>query len=169
MMRKFLAVGIIALPGVLWLSCTQERQICLTPKIVNLRAEFMRKATATADFSDSALPSGRFIALTNNGPQGFQSRQQSATALFSLSPDTNFCQWAYRTDSNSSTVFDTLSFYYRRQLHFISNACGYTYFYTLDSAHTTHIFTDSLRVVNSSITNDVTTPNHLQVYIHPGF
>ncbi len=168
--EKYLAPVLMALCGIVWAACKQERQPCLTPKTANLRAEFMHKTSDTATvFSDTALPSAIFIALTRSRDTGFVYPLQKSSFSLSLSSDTVFCQWAFRTDTFSYTVFDTLSFYYQKHRQFLSNACGFTYFYTLDSIHTSHKMIDSVHIINSSVTNDVITPNHLQVYIHPDY
>ncbi len=160
-------IGIIALIMVAWAGCTTERQPCLTPKTASLNLVCMHLPTDTATlFIDTAIPSAVFIALTKTKEVGTIFPLQSNFTL-SLSPDTTFCQWRFTTDS-TNTKYDTLSFYYQRNLQFLSNACGYAYFYTLDSVRTTHLIIDSLLITNTSVTNNVNT-QHLQVYIHPDF
>src|SRR6185312_482741 len=123
----------IALCGILWAACKQQRQPCLTPKTVNLSVETMHLPTDTSTvFFDTILPTALFTAFTKNGFQPFISRQQQFQFSLTLSPDTEFCQWAFTIDT-LGTIVDTLSFYYQRDRQFLSNACGYTYFYTLDS------------------------------------
>ncbi len=155
-----------------WVSCSQQRQLCLTPKTASLTMEMMHKANDTTTlFTDTALPSAVFIPLTDNPAKrnAFVYTRGSSFAV-SLSPDTTMCMWLFATDTVSyqSKTIDTITFYYARQLQFLSNACGYTYFYTLDSVHTSHLMIDSLHIINTSVTNNVNT-KHLQVYIHPGF
>jgi hypothetical protein len=70
--------------------------------------------------------------------------------------------------------FDTLTFYYSRKLQFLSNACGYTDFYNIDSLHYTNLAKDSLSNIDSiqntnrRVTNNVNT-KHLKIYIHRNF
>ena len=172
--NKYFPVLLLALCVMGWMACTQQRQPCLTPKTASLIIETIHKQTDTSTvFVDSALPHAVFIAFTND-PNALPGRDYSLGSLFaiSLSPDSSVCQWAFTADSLSAALnpgqFDTLTFYYRRNLQFLSNACGYTYFYSLDSAHTTHKIIDSLHIINTSVTNNVNT-KHLQVYIHPDF
>jgi hypothetical protein len=116
---------------------------------------------------DTALPSAVFGALTANGVKGFVFPRQSAFSI-PLSPVIDSSTWVIKTDSASTnTVYDTLVLYYKRQQQFISNACGYAYFFNLDSISTTHNFIDSILIINASVTNNVNA-NNLQVYIHPG-
>lgn len=155
----------------LW-ACRQERQPCLTPKTASLLLETMHKATDTTTiFTDTILPAAVFTPFTID-PANRSSFLYSKAAVYglSLSPDTTVCSWFFTTDSGNvrRNIIDTISFYYTRQLQFISNACGYTYFYNLDSARSTHLMIDSMHIINSSVTNNVNT-RHLQVYIHPGF
>ena len=161
--------ALLLLPALaLWASCTQQRQPCLTPKTASLLIETMHKLTDTGTvFSDSALPSAVFTPLTVNPKK--QTRflyPLGSSFAISLSPDTTFSQWLFSSDTllYAAKIIDTVSFYYTRQLQFLSNACGYTYFYTLDSVLTTHFIIDSLHITNTSVTNNVNT-KHLQVFI----
>ena len=95
-------------------------------------------------------------------------RTPTAYTTLSLSSTTDSCQWIFKADS-ALTDYDTLNFYYRRQLKFLSNACGYTNFYTLDSVHVTkNKGIDSIILTNNSVTNDVNT-RQLKIYMHPDF
>jgi hypothetical protein len=115
--------------------------------------------------ADTPMPAAVFLALTASGAKG-RLYIQSSKFVLSLSPATDSCSWAFASDSAAGSPFDTLTFRYTRQLQFISNACGYDYFYQLASVQTTHHIIDSVFIANTSVTNDVNT-NHLQVYIHP--
>ena len=145
-------------------SCTQERQPCLTPKIASLNIECVHYPSDTATtVLDTALPKAIFVALTDSGQRAVI-YPQTANFTISLSPVTDSCQWLMSTDS-TTFPFNTLSFYYKRKLQFLSNACGYTYFYSLDSVHFTHgQDIDSILITNSSVTNNVNT-KHLKIYI----
>jgi predicted nucleic-acid-binding Zn-ribbon protein len=152
---------------IVWVSCKQERQVCLTPKIAILNLKTVHYAdSAATTVSDSGLPAAIFAALTATGTQGLLYNKQ-ATFTISLSPLGETCQWIFTADT-STHVFDTITLYYERDLEFISNACGYTYFYNIDSVFTTHKIIDSIQVNNTSVTNNVNT-QHLQVFIHPNY
>ena len=158
-----------------WLlpACTQERQPCLTPKIASLNLHFVHFAIDTAiannTTQDTALPSAVFGALTGGTTvKELIYRTPTAYTTLSLSSTTDSCQWIFKADS-ALTDYDTLNFYYRRQLKFLSNACGYTNFYTLDSVHVTkNKGIDSIILTNNSVTNDVNT-RQLKIYMHPDF
>jgi len=167
--NKYLPVILLALCSVSWVACTQQRQPCLTPKIASLIMETIHFKTDTSTvFVDTALPSGLFIPLTNIGIDSIK-YPLGSTFTLSLSPDTTICQWRFTSDTlNAVAYYDTFTFYYQRKLQFLSNACGYTDFYSIDSVHTTHHIVDSLHIINTSVTNNVNT-KHLQVYIRHNF
>jgi hypothetical protein len=162
-----LAVAVWLLPA-----CTQERQPCLTPKTASLNLHFVHFPVDTAinnnSTQDTALPSAIFGAITGGTVQEFIYRAPSAYFTISLSSTADSCSWIFKADSALAT-YDTLNFYYRRQLKFLSNACGYTNFYTIDSVHTTKSTgIDSVIITNPSVTNDVNT-RQLKIYMHPDF
>lgn len=149
-------------------SCTQERQPCLTPKIASMNMVCVHFPTDTSVvvIKDTALPKALFIPLSDSVNAGVY-YGPTANFTLSLSPVADQCTWLFSPDSLASGV-DSVHFFYRRQLQFLSNACGYTYFYTLDSVRTTHTNIDSVRITNPSVTNDVNV-KQLKVYIHPSF
>lgn len=158
-----------------WAACTQQRKPCLTPKIAGLTIESMHFTTDTSTvFVDTALVTAEFVPLTNSALVGLLFPQGSAFTI-SLSPDTISCKWLFRTDTTIAT-FDTLTFYYKKQLQFLSNACGYTYFYVLDTVTTTHYSLqtpqyaiDSVHITNPGVTNNANATKNIQVFIHPDF
>jgi len=165
----FLVIS-FALCGLALLTCTVERQPCLTPTIASLNIECMHLPTDTATiFIDTALPSAVFTALTPTRSDSTIYPQQSLFTL-SLSPDTTYCQWQFITDTALSKYakYDVITFRYQRDLQFLSNSCGYAYFYTLDTVYSTHNIIDSLHLINTSVTNDVNT-THVQIFIHPDY
>lgn len=160
---------------IVWLgiSCTQSRQPCLTPKNATLIIESIHLPTDTSTVAaDTGLPGAVFIPLVPGKDTLYGTTYPlQSTFSISLSPDSNRCRWIFTTDSlvhGYQYNYDTLTFFYQRNLKFLSNACGFTYFYTLDSVYTTHHIIDSLHLLNPSVTNDVNT-KHLQIYIHPDF
>jgi hypothetical protein len=96
---------------------------------------------------------------SNYSVQATQSYKQSNFYLF-LNPDTNYISYKIQTDSSfTDSLLDTLTLYYRPSLHFISNACGYTYYYTIDSVRATrHVF-DTVYVPDPSITVEASKVN----------
>ena len=164
---KYFPFILFAFSG-LWLACTQTRDPCLTPKIASFNVETMHLLTDTSTvFADTALPAAVFIPLARVDSNAGTIFPQQSDFTISLSPDSNVCRWQFTTDSFAFAL-DTLTFYYQRNQQFISNACGFTYFYTLDSVHTTKHNIDSAHITNTSVTNNVNT-KQLQIFIHPDF
>lgn len=152
-----------------WMACTQERQPCFTPKRASLRIHCVHKQTDTATvFVDTALPTALLIAFTDSGASGTIYTAQQSYFTLSLSSVTDSCKWAIGTDTTGAAL-DTLTFYYQRRQQFLSNACGYTYFYNLESVRaTTGVLIDSVRITNTNVNNDANA-THLQIFVHPGF
>ncbi len=177
-LSRYTGICLLALTVIGWLSCTQQRQPCLTPKIATLSIETIHFPTDTSTTPvDTAIPAATFIPVVpGKDTQLVTTYPQQATFTLSLSPDSTICQWIFTTDSIQYVHLyhsDTLTFYYQRNLQFLSNACGYTYFYTLDSVHhatssPSYPIIDSIHIINTSVTNNVNT-KHLQIYIHPDF
>lgn len=142
-------------------SCTQERLPCLTPKIASLNIECVHHNTDSTTI-DTALPAAVFGAMTATGIKAEIFPLQSNFTI-SLSSVSDTCRWIFTTDSLKYNV-DTLSFYYRRSLQFLSNACGFAYFYSLDSVHTSHFNIDSVLITNTSVTNNANI-KQLKIYI----
>src|SRR5690606_18644482 len=69
-----------------------------------------------------------------------------------LNPDASFIQYLVVHDTASMNVNDTLTIYYTPQVHFISNSCGYTYFYQIDSLQTATNLFDSTSLVDRAVT-----------------
>jgi predicted nucleic-acid-binding Zn-ribbon protein len=171
--NKYRILTIIALCSAIWAACTQTRTQCFTPTIASLNLVCMHLTTDTGTiFSDTALPAAFWVAFTNSGPKATLYSTQNSNFTISLSSDNDTCKWGLTTDTTISTInktnIDTLTFIYKQHLQFISNACGYAYFYNLDTVITTHKIIDSVLITNPSVTNNVNT-TQLQIYIHPDF
>ena len=168
--QKYLCFVLVALCCIGWVACTQQRQPCLTPKTASLIIESIHLTTDTSTVPvDTALIAAVFTPLVP-GKSASPDTTFSQQSLFtiSLSPDDTICQWLFSTDTLTTIAPDTLTFHYQRNLQFLSNACGYTYFYTLDTVITTHRINDSLHIINTSVTNNVNT-KHLQIFIRPDY
>lgn len=162
------ALACIAITTLLATACTQERQPCLTPTTASLNVQCVHLLSDTsAQIRDTALPRAILAPITAAGPQWRIYSSPSSLFTLSLSPLADSCQWLFTTDSLNQPL-DTLSFSYQRNLQFLSNACGYASFFTLQQVRTTHYNIDSILINNPSVTNDVNT-RQLKIYIHPGF
>ena len=141
-------------------SCEQERDPCLQPTTVYLRLRTLQPETDTT-FRDTLLPGPRWTAIDPGVTLVFG----DATASFNLPLNSLTDSSVYALQPDTSLMsFDTVTFHYGRRLQFLSNACGYTYFYTLQRVSTTRHNVDSVRVQNNDVNSNVNTPEHVQVY-----
>lgn len=156
-LKAFLLLAVLA-----FAACQKEssRSPCLEPKSAALRIQVSQRVDT--NLVDSAL---RSPALTPVGGEGAL-QYTTATARLQVypSPQADSCQYVLRPDSLSALA-DTLSFGYKRQLRYISDACGYGYNYNLLTARATGNFIDSVRIRNAAITSDVNSPVHVQIYL----
>lgn len=144
---------------VLFPACEQQRDPCLQPTTAYLRARTLRPATV-ATRTDSLLPAARWIAIDAQAVLLFPPR----TARFSLTlnPNADSTRFILQPDSASLSI-DTVTFFYNRSLQFLSNACGYTYFYTMRNVTHTRYNIDSVRINNDEVNGNVNTPDHVQI------
>jgi hypothetical protein len=70
-----------------------------------------------------------------------------------LNPLKDSCRWFVMPDS-ATKVRDTITFRYQKTVHFLSNACGYIYYYTLGSVVATNHLIDSVIISNYEVTSD---------------
>jgi hypothetical protein len=162
-------VILFALVCMAWAACTQERQPCLTPKQATLIIQSIHFKSDTATIPvDSLLPHAVFAPVTSASNVATIYTTPASLFSISLSPNSSVCQWEIETDT-ATHAYDTLTFYYKQNLKFISNACSYTYFYNIDSVHTTHTFIDSVHIINPGVTNVTKDIKHVQIYIRRNF
>lgn len=162
--RNAAIVSCACLLAVVLLSCQQQRDPCLQPKIMTLQVgTYQVPDTAIID---TALPAPFIAAIdftdsikvTVNGTNNL-----NKFSLY-LSPQADSCRWLVWPDTAAAiTTADTLTFYYDKSLQFLSNACGYTYFYNLHSLHTTNHSIDSV-VINSYNVNNDASKEHVKIY-----
>lgn len=143
----------------LFSACEQQRDPCLQPTTAYLRARTLLPATG-ATRSDSLLPSARWIAIDAQAVLLFPPR----TSLFrlTLNPNADSTRFILQPDSASLSV-DTVILFYDRSLQFLSNACGYTYFYAIRNVTHTQYNIDSVRINNDEVNGNVNTPDHVQI------
>jgi len=165
--KIYTTIALFSVCCLLWAACSQQRQPCLTPTTAGLNIECVHLLTDTNTVPvDTVLNAAVFFAVTSSGKKEIIDSLYNSLFTISLSPIADSCRWMMTTDTLSSNLYDTLTFFYQRNLQFLSNACGYTYFYNLDSVHTSHFNIDSVVILNASVTNNVNT-EQLEIYIHP--
>jgi hypothetical protein len=157
--RKLIGWGSVAL---CLAACQKEsqRSPCLEPKNAALRIHFSQRVDTT--IRDSAVRSPILIPIGGTGSLRYT--RPTADVQLYLSPQQDACLYALRPDSNSA-IADTLSFGYTRQLRFISDACGYSTNFSLETATTSNRFIDSIRIRNTVVDNNINSPAHVQIYL----
>lgn len=160
---KYRLLPVVILYGVFF-ACTQERQPCLNPKTAILKMKSVKMAS-DGKVLDTAFNAAVFFPMSPLVSTGTYFAKASGFTL-SLSPLSDTCRWRFAPDTAAGVLFDTLTFVYQRQLTFVSNACGYSHFFNLDTVFSTNHTVDSASILNRSVTNNVNT-NHVQVFIRP--
>jgi hypothetical protein len=165
-------------------SCESKEPECYQPTVVRALCKFKYRDTQIVEvqvgndtnnvindtidiFPDSLMnsPQMRIIGESKDVLIQGVRNDRSLRILFNYSKDS--IRYTFRTDSTSS-VFDTITFYYEPSVHFISNNCGYNYFYNIKKvAHTTHML-DSFSITNSNVTDDAKSEN-VQLYFKRNF
>jgi hypothetical protein len=146
-----------AIAGIVLLlhSCTKDdRDPCLQPRTTVVRAHAYRHADTGKAILDTLLPNIQLRPQTGHDTLfAFGGLKRVSGFTLSLSNLVDSSVWVIRPDS-ATAVEDTFTIYYQRQLRFLSNSCGYTNFYNLDSLHYTRHALDSARINRADVTSD---------------
>lgn len=144
-------------------SCNSS-STCLTPKSVALRGGFYVKQTDSV-LGDSILENANVIFSDAQIFYGFNLKQSSKFQS-SLSAASNKVAIYFQSDSTTTapSTIDTIEAIYTSKLNFISTACGYEYFYTLNSISSTHQVIDTVLLKISEITSDVS-KEHISIVL----
>lgn len=67
-------------------------------------------------------------------------------------------QYIFTPDTTKS-LLDTITIFYTPKVHFISNSCGYTYFYNINHINTTNHYIDSFAITTAEVNNTASTRN----------
>lgn len=160
--RQFL--GWIACIGVLLVSCEQERDPCLQPTNAYVRLGCYRPADTGTGLIDTLLPNVILAADSEGVLKAlYYGAKDISKMSILLSSIADSCTYIIQPDSGIS-VIDTLQFYYDRELQFLSNACGYSYFFTIRKVNTTHHNIDSVRINNGDVNLNANAAENVQVF-----
>jgi hypothetical protein len=143
--------------------CETERSPCLDASINVVRAGAYRRADTSTAFVDTALRAPLFIAVTDHTDSNvFVQLSGRNKFRFQLSDLSDTTRWVLRPDT-AGTLQDTLTFIYQRQLHFINNACGYSYYYNLLRVTATRYAIDSIQLANPAVTSNASV-EHIKIF-----
>lgn len=118
--------------------------------------------TTITSYRDTVFNAVAMIALDTDSSIGFLGVRTAAVGV-PLNPFTDSQRYRILFDTADIATADTVTFYYQPQEHFISNNCGYTHYFHLDSARSTFNFLDSVVLNETDITND-NSIRHLLLY-----
>ncbi|MFT4061345.1 MAG: DUF6452 family protein [Edaphocola sp.] len=171
----FALVAIIFAPGLT--GCESEEADCYIPVEAYALCGFrLRDTTVTLDtvsnengvivttpvveytFADSQLTAPVFQLLDHDSVFVVNGVAGTVTMPAYFDPGADSIRYRFLADTSSDAA-DTLTFYYTPYLYFVSNSCGYTYFYTLDTVHSTRHLIDSATILDNDITNSADTRN----------
>lgn len=173
---KYLAGLLLIISGLA--ACEPEAPECYEPDHITTNLNFIKKQVDTVHlvdsttgmsrdslvitFPDTLMKSPRAFSLNSTNNVSIIAQPNSGSVAVLMNPDSNAI--AYRVQYDS-TVFDadTITIYYKPSLHFISNACGYTYYYHIDSVNGTRNVLDSVFILNDAVTNEAST-RHIGLY-----
>jgi hypothetical protein len=160
--RHFLSF-LFLLPGFASLFSCSQSDTCLEPQSLAMRGRFYYVDTANTK-KDTALVNA-FLRFGNNYSYYLQ-LIKSNTFSFPLAQNQDSVSIIYQSDSSSvlPSTLDTIILKYARDVRFISTACGYRTFFTLNEAKTTTNTIDSVIIKTALIDNDVN-KEHLQLVI----
>lgn len=140
-------------------ACSKDpRDPCLEPRIAGLRIECKHVVDSVGTLGDTLLINPLIFPIDAQANYIFGGIKRISQFNVTLSEVSDSCRWILRTDS-AVAIQDTLSFYYQRQLHFISNACGYSYNYQLNRVTTTRHSIDSSVVLKAEVTTNASGNN----------
>ena len=166
-----------SLIGIGLYSCETDGPECYEPINVSLKSAFVRRdsfsTTIGTDTSirdttyivaeDTFLIAPRFTAI-DMGTIIYQVTGSNTNATnilgVALDPARDSMRFQIQTDT-LSTLIDTITFFYQTSLFFISNNCGYTNYFDLDSMRITRNIFDSAKISNANVTKDGSNKNVL--------
>ena len=102
-------------------------------------------------FEDSIMASPEMEVLNESIPLLVIGNNDTRNLGIAFNQAKDSIRYRFRTDT-ASAVYDTITIHYSSTLHFISNNCGYNYYFGIKNVtHTTHML-DSAAVINNEVT-----------------
>lgn len=130
-------------------SCNKNIQECFVPRSVSTKVFFrvldtLIKAddngfiTRTIEIRDTTLNRPSLRSLGQDSNITFQGERGIGSMFLFLNADTSSIQYVFQR-SEDATRTDTLTINYEPHTQFISNACGYTFVYKLQTVSSTRL------------------------------
>lgn len=157
-------------------ACEKEEPDCFEPNLVLTRLAFIARDSIYVDslidsvyvdttivrYRDTFFKSPVLISL--DMPQNIMiyGSQYNNYIGAPLNPDSGSIRYALLYDTTSATS-DTLTYFYHSSIHFISNACGFTHYFHIDSIWATRHLIDSVALKIADVT-DKASDRHVNLY-----
>lgn len=167
-------------PPLLLPSCETKDQDCYQPINIKVRTAFVFQSRIDTSFV-VILPDTTYTvdsSFTRNGDlypftSSFEALDvdttfdlvgiKTSSFALPLNPSRDSMRYRYSVDT-SSAIYDTLTLRYVPSLRFISNSCGYTYYYEIASISGTRNVTDSVVLNNKNVNNEGSV-RHVLIYL----
>lgn len=146
----------VLLVPILLASCEQIKDPCLLPTTAPVRFGTYQPADTGHNGKDYTLNTPIIGSADTNIAYYWGKNNKF---FVSLNPLKDSSRWYIIPDSTKIKEADTLTFYYSRSLHFVSNACGYMYDYSLKNVTATNHLIDSVVIKNYDIKGDANVEN----------
>lgn len=168
-------VAFILIAGILLLnSCKKDFQECFVPRSVSAKIVFkVRDTVRTADANgfitekieirDTALNRPSLTSLGQDSNIAFQGERGISGMYLFLNSDTTAIQYVFKR-SEDATQTDTLTITYDHYPQFISNACGYTFSYTLKTIKSSLLTIKEVQIYDPNVTLSAQ-QKHIHIYI----
>ena len=143
-------------------SCNPDSQECYVPKPVTAQIGFtiidtifakdqLGRDSIYVSVRDTPLNYPSMLSLGNDTVIRFMGVYKGTQLPVMFNPETDSIRYRFQPDSTQQ-IFDTVTLHYDHNYHFISNACGYTYYYNINRVKITHHLLDSARIATPSVT-----------------
>ena len=150
-------------------SCTQEDD-CYVPRSVYAKFGF-KSRDSLINYDVNGRDSSKLIiadtplyypSFSSKGtPQDIKIMADANRAIYMsvpLNPDADSINYLFQPNSDTP-IIDSITIFYSHKYHFISNNCGYTYYYNIDSLKYSKLIIDSIGINKSEITQNATDQN----------
>lgn len=157
-------------------ACEKEKPDCFEPNLVLTRVAFIAKDSLHVDsvidsvyvdttivrYRDTFFKSPALISIDMPKNVMVYGNQYNNYIGAPLNPDSGSIRYALLYDT-TSTLSDTLTYFYHSSIHFISNTCGFTHFFHIDSIHATRHQIDSVQLAIRDV-SDKAADRHIKLY-----
>lgn len=116
--------------------------------VIGIDTTYIKKART--NYKDTFLPTATITVLGEDKNFLIGSTGTSIGPL--LNPDKDSIRYSLRIDTITA-LYDTITFFYESSVHFISNNCGYTYYFNLQNVKSSYNSIDSIALLRKDVTN----------------